>query len=203
MDNQNLNSIQPGNKSEKPGFWKRYWKFIFGFFGIILAVFVGFPIAFNYYQDYKVKKGFEDYFQAEKGYLDALKNDTYGGKTPQETYEMFVETLKRNEILDAAKFYMRDEDRISAYKKFDKMQKDGSLAKWIAELPNWSQMKEVEYWDPDGKEFNYKYIQKEDEIVKIRDGNDFIERKYPAGEYQARIIFSFNKSANIWKIYEL
>lgn len=182
---------------------KIYWKFVLKFLGIILVVFIAFPIAFNYYQDYKVKKGFKDYFQAEKEYLEALKNDTFGGKTPQETYEKFIETLKTGNILDSAKFYFYDEEKIKAYQRFEQMQKDGSLANWIAELPNWSELKEVDYWDKDGKEFDYEYIQEKDEIVKIRDGNDFIERKYPAGKYQARIIFEISRPNEIWKIYEL
>lgn len=201
MEPQNVQNQQKDPEITKSK--KIYWKFVLKFLGIILVVFIAFPIAFNYYQDYKVKKGFKDYFQAEKEYLEALKNDTFGGKTPQETYEKFIETLKTGNILDSAKFYFYDEEKIKAYQRFEQMQKDGSLANWIAELPNWSELKEVDYWDKDGKEFDYEYIQEKDEIVKIRDGNDFIERKYPAGKYQARIIFEISRPNEIWKIYEL
>lgn len=180
---------------------KIYWKFVLKFLGIILVVFIAFPIAFNYYQDYKVKKGFKDYFQAEKEYLEALKNDTFGGKTPQETYEKFIETLKTGNILDSAKFYFYDEEKIKAYQRFEQMQKDGSLANWIAELPNWSELKEVDYWDKDGKEFNYEYIQKEDYIF-YEPGTQSTSTVV-AGKYQARIIFEISRPNEIWKIYEL
>ncbi len=182
---------------------KTYWKFIFGFLGIILAVFVGYPVTKTIYDSYWADKAIKDYWKWEQEYKEALKNDTYGGKTPQETYEKFVETLKKGEILDAAKYYLRDEDRITAYKKFEKMQNEGILPDWVNKLPKWSEMKEVEYWSSTGKKFVYEYIQAKDEVVKIRDGDSFIEHKYPAGKYQADIIFEINQSANIWKIYEL
>ena len=185
---------QPVEKKSK----KTYLKFIFGFFGIILAVFVGYPLAKYAYESYTAKKMISNYFKWEEEYKESLKNDTFGGQTPKETYEMFVETLKKGDILEVAKYYYRDEDRISAYKRFDKMQKDGSLANWIAELPDWSKMKEVEYWDPDGKEFNYERFREKEEIIDdlLIKGEKII---LPIGKYNRAIIFKISKSANIWK----
>jgi len=181
---------------------KSYWKFTLSFLAVMFVALFGYPIVKNVYYSYVAENSINDTLQMQAQYLDALKSDTFGGKTPQETYEKFVATLKNGNILDAAKFYMRDEDRISAYKKFDDMQKSGSLENWIAELPNWSVMKEVEYWDPDGKEFQYEKFREKDVVI-----DDLLIKgekiTLPAGEYTGAIIFEINKSANIWKIYEL
>ncbi|MDI6717482.1 MAG: hypothetical protein QMD86_00290 [Patescibacteria group bacterium] len=194
ISNNNQNEQLNPNSSKKS-----YLKFVLGFFGIVAAVFIGTPLAINIYNNYKDKHRFDDYFQAEKEYLDALKNDTYGGKTPQETYEMFVKTIKTNNILEAAKFYYGD-NTVSAYKRFKKMQDDGSLENWINELPKWGNMKEVEYWDSNGKEFEYEYVQKKEELIHDLSGLDI---KIPVGQRIKSIIFQQSKSANIWKIYEL
>ena len=34
----------------------------------------------------------------QQAYIEEQKNDTYGGKTPEETINMFIEALKQNEI---------------------------------------------------------------------------------------------------------
>lgn len=200
QDSQSNQASKESDTAVKPK--KSFWKFVFGFLGIILAVFVGYPVTKTIYDSYWADKAIKDYWKWEQEYKDALKNDTYGGKTPQETYEKFVETLKKGEILDAAKYYLRDEDRISAYKKFEKMQNEGNLTDWVAELPNWSEMKEVEYWSSTGKKFVYEKFREKEEIIDdlLMKGEKII---LPAGKYQADIIFEINQSANIWKIYDL
>jgi len=36
---------------------------------------------------------------------EAYKNDTYGGKTPEETFDMFLDALKKGDIELASKYY--------------------------------------------------------------------------------------------------
>ena len=46
--------------------------------------------------------------ELEQKYIAAMTKDTYGGKTPQETFVMFVSALKANDADLAAKYFMLD-----------------------------------------------------------------------------------------------
>jgi len=192
MEEQNLNkNISSGAPKS------RYWKFAIGFLVIIILALAGYPIIQKFYYKYKANKFFKDYQNFETQYLDSLKNDTFGGKSPQETYGMFIDALKKGDILSAAKFYYDDEDKIRNYQKFKKMQDAGTLEQWVNELPVWKDMKEVpdDYWDKsvNSRSFDYKYIQKKDFVV-----DDYHTVK--AGEQTGGITFWLSKSAGIIKI---
>ena len=59
-------------------------------------------------------------------YAKEIKADKYGGKTPEETYAMFVEALKKEDIDLAVKYFVKGEQ--SEYKKmFEDIKKNG---KW-------------------------------------------------------------------------
>ena len=199
MNTEQQNQISAGKPKSK------YWKFVFGFLGIIVLVLVGYPLVRDTYYSYKVNRTFKNYQEFETQYFEALRNDTYGGETPQETYEMFIDTLKKGDILNAAKFtYYTDEARIVFYKKLKKLQDEERIEEWVDELPKWEDMKEeeYEYWDKSVsiKNFEYERYRKKEEILE----DPFIEGEkiiLPAGEYTQAIIFMFSKSANIWKIY--
>lgn len=50
------------------------------------------------------------YQEAERKYIEAMTADTYGGKTPQETLDMFVEALRAEDVELASKYFMLDTD---------------------------------------------------------------------------------------------
>src|SRR3989344_5268746 len=50
------------------------------------------------------------YEKAEKAYVEAMTADTYGGKTPQETLDLFVDSLKKGDIELASKYFLLDEN---------------------------------------------------------------------------------------------
>ncbi len=168
---------------------------------LVLILAAGGWLVYQYvYPDYQFWKFKQAYDKMMQGYEDMLKNDTYGGKTPQETYNLFIEALKRGDT-DSASKYFYWERQVAQKEKLDELKAKGELEKYIADLPKWSQLKEEECWDKKGKQYSYKYIQSKDE--KIFDELLGKERIIPAGEYEGDIIFQFNKSANIWKIYSL
>ncbi len=53
-------------------------------------------------------------------YLDKFRNDTYGGKTPEETLKLFVAALKKGDVLLASKYFALDQN--------------GSREKWVKYL---------------------------------------------------------------------
>ncbi len=199
-----MEDIKPSQnllQSPKPS-KSKYWKFIIGFLAIVLVVFIGFPLAREFYYSLFANRAISNYFKFEKEYLAALKNDTFGGKTPQETYEMFLDTLRKGDILSAAKFYSDEDGRINAYKRFNVLKENNSFDDWFYKLPSWEKYREVEYWDPNGRRFVYEKFNDKERII-----DDPFEKggkiTIPPGKFEFFITFKLNKVANIWKIYEI
>ncbi|MCR4275170.1 MAG: hypothetical protein NUV83_00225 [Candidatus Wolfebacteria bacterium] len=180
---------------------KSYRKFVLSFLAIIIALFVGYPILKTLYNDYFAQRGFDAYFSAEQDYLNALKNDKYGGKTPEETYFMYLDALKKGDILLASKYYIGIEGPGRAYKWLVRLQSEGWLGEYVNKLPiEWSNLKEVDFWDRDSKKFAYEYIQKKNHTFYDTAAEE--TSTIPAGKYQGSIIFQFSKPAQIWKLYQ-
>ncbi len=148
-----------------------------------------------YYPSWKIGRAYKEF---EKGFLDYLRKDTFGGKTPEETYNLYLDALKKGDLELASKYYWW-ERQVKEKERLEKLAEEGKLQDYIDSLPHWSEMEEEEYWDPDGRRYSYKYVRKEDEtfydILLKR------ERTIPAGEYEGEITFQLNKQANIWKLY--
>jgi len=152
---------------------------------------------YNYYEGWKIGRA---YHKFEQGFTDYLKSDTYGGATPEETYKLFVETLKSGDIESASKYFYW-EHQVPEQEKLQKMKDEGKLEEYINGLPDWGQMKEEEYWD--GKRYGYE-VYEEEKTEMLPDGTGgAIEKKWPAGSYKYSLTFWLNPQANIWKIYSL
>ena len=170
---------------------------------IFLAIFGWFIWQYLYpsYQMWRIGEGNKKF---EQGFTAMLKNDTYGGKTPEETYNLYVEALKRSDT-EAASRYFYWERQVAQKTKLDELITKGELNKYIADLPKWSEMREEEY-DVEGTK-QYILIQYSDEErkVKLPDGKGgYIEFTEPPGDYvEFSTTFWLNKQANIWKIYSL
>lgn len=103
---------------------KTSWKFIAGFLGIIVLALIGLAVSnfiFN-------PESQDD--RAAKKYLEELKaqyeNDTYGGKTPEETLDLFVAALEKGDVELASKYFVlekQEEMRVT----LGKMYKSGNL----------------------------------------------------------------------------
>src|SRR3990167_6156979 len=85
-------------------------KRLFLFWGVLVAMVVvvgGSYLIWNKYFKYDLEKVYQE---AERRYVEAMTADTYGGKTPQETLDMFVEALRAEDIELASKYFMLDEN---------------------------------------------------------------------------------------------
>ena len=133
-----------------------------------------------------------------KAIEEMFRQDTYGGKTPEETYKLYREALMKGDIELASKYYWWDKQE-KARERLEKMKDEGQFERYVNNLPEWSEMKEEEYWSLDGKRYSYKYIQKEDKEYY----DEFLEKWdiLPAGEYEGELTFLFNKYANTWKLF--
>ena len=113
---------------------KNYIKYIGWFVGIVL---VGAVILWGV-SEYRYRKSPE--YQAIK-YFDDLKskyeNDTYGGATPEETLQLFIDALKKGDVELASKYFVVEKqeiwvknfEKIRDAEKFDLMLADVSRVK--------------------------------------------------------------------------
>lgn len=173
------------------------------FFLIIFAalVYSAYFLFGDYYWSWKIGR---DYKKFEQGYLDFLKSDTYGGKTPEETYNKFVNTLRAGNIEEAVKYFYWEKQG-KEKERFQKMEEEGKLEEYVKKLPEWGKMREEEYWDTNIKRFILTRISTSPEKVKIPDGRGgYLEKEFPPGESVVfSVEFYLNKQAEIWKIYSL
>src|SRR3989344_6613921 len=97
-------------------------KRLFVFWGVLAAVVVattGGYFVWTKYFKYDLEKVYQE---EEQKYIAAMTSDTYGGKTPQETLDMFVDALRKEDIELASKYFMLDENL--------------SRERWVASLIN-------------------------------------------------------------------
>ena len=85
---------------------------------------------------YKTQKAIEQFYQGLDEYYQKFAEDTYGGKTPQETLDMFIEALEKGDIDLAAKYFAMD-DNLSRKKWEDGLkqaQQEGRIGQIVEEL---------------------------------------------------------------------
>lgn len=88
-------------------------------FGILTAFVLGFGgfLIWERYQGYSESLGYK---AMEEAYIKTMTEDTYGGKTPQETLDLFVSALRVQDVELASKYFMPDDNM--------------SRAKWVSYL---------------------------------------------------------------------
>ena len=103
----------PAQDSEKSK--SRYWKFVLGFFAVIIGVFILYVIGFwavRYYEKWQAERALDRLVQAMKQDEDAdyrrAMADTYGGKTPQETLQMYIDAVEKGDYELAGKYFIGD-----------------------------------------------------------------------------------------------
>lgn len=112
---------------------ENYKKFLIRFLVIVLAVAGAYFVWDRFFSEAGKARRLIDaqvrtYEQKEKAYIEAMTADTYGGKTPQETLDLFVAALEKGDIELASKYFLLDEN-LSREKWVDYLQsvKDRNL----------------------------------------------------------------------------
>lgn len=114
---------------------------------------------------------------------EPYRKDTYGGKTPEDTWTMFIEALKKEDVDLAIKYYAvgaGTAGRVpvdSIYKK----KQDGSLEEWIKELETLKKSNR----EPLEGEKNYYYDYFDEEFKQV---------------LSSSVVFYLNPHTKIWKI---
>lgn len=90
-------------------FSKKSVKIIIGFVVIVLigwVAFYGLPKYQNWQKWRNIKKQAEEFEMKQKELEALIKADTYGGKTPQETLEMFISAVEVGNYELASKYFV-------------------------------------------------------------------------------------------------
>lgn len=148
----------------------------------------------------------ERYEQALQEYTDEMKAkytaDTDGGKTPEETIDLFIETLKTGDIEKASKYYVleKQEEALSDLK--DELVKYGDLhlsTEYFVEVST----KGIKGCNEkkDGCAFEYEYIREKTSTTTAVVSGQNLTLVSPAGSSGRKIIeVALNKFSRVWKI---
>ena len=122
--------------------------------------------------------------KAESAYIKAMTEDTYGGKTPQETLHLFVEALKAGDVDLASKYFLLKEEE------------NFSRERWVNRLLN---LKNQNLMGQVAGDISSNAVQLGNSINE----NDFSFGMYDDGILSVLIRMRFNKYSDIWKIESL
>ncbi|MDP3696639.1 MAG: hypothetical protein Q8R55_01250 [Candidatus Taylorbacteria bacterium] len=139
-------------------------------------------------------------YQRELDKLEApYRNDKYGGKTPEETFDMFIDALKKEDVELASKYFViqKQDDwkkTIGEYKN------KALLGNFIGELQQNRNSWQLLEKDENNANFQYTFVVDKPftENLPLGDGRTQ-EVSYPAGEYGAEIKFE-KYPTGVWKI---
>ncbi|OHA79038.1 MAG: hypothetical protein A2V96_01605 [Candidatus Yonathbacteria bacterium RBG_16_43_6] len=151
-------------------------KFLVGV-AVVVVAFLVLGFVYPVYSDWKGRKGVENLANALKQMQEddykAAMADTYGGKTPQETLQMYIDAVEKGDYELASKYFI-----------------GGKQEEWKNNLKEIMQSnKESLFLDPLKKSINSIGYFSSDQLLYTIEKPVFIEfRKYPNG---------------IWKILEI
>ena len=152
---------------------KTSWKFIAGFLALIAIGIV--ILLFGSYADPEAKQERE-----AKQYLDDLReqyeNDPYGGVTPEETLNLFIEALEKGDVELASKYFVIDEQE--------------EQLKYLQSLQNENQLELI---IKDTKNLQLRRKDNEKAFFAIANENNVVK---------VQVIMGLGVN-NKWKIYEL
>ncbi len=179
----NINSIKAKNK---------YRKFALGFLGIIIVTAGGFFVWDKYFSpsakyNRQLQRQSEAYMQWEERHKQAMKEDTYGGKTPEETLQMFIDALKKEDVELASKYFMLDtnEQPYNAENYLTRKKWENALMKTKDE----GKLIEI-----------INVLSKATPAGSVTEGYFGFEVRNNKNELIADISMQLNKYSNVWKI---
>jgi len=164
---------------------KRFWFVLIAFLAVILLI-GGFVVWTSYLSpeaksERETRLNYEKATKALSDFETAMKNDTYGGKTPQETLDMFIDALKKGDIELASKYFVRN-----GAGQID--------SKWMEGLRNLKTENKLE------SVINKLLAVK----LTFQDDNGALFKYYNSnGEVDVLVDMNLNKYSNVWKIVSM
>lgn len=103
------NGVHPKEAGQTGSIKSRYWKFMGGFFVLLLVALVGIPFIGKYMEKQEDQMRSEQIAagdQVMRDLQERLKNDKDGGATPEETLQLFTAALQKGDIEQAEKYFV-------------------------------------------------------------------------------------------------
>jgi len=181
-----IQSSQPQAQTE-PNFKGSFLKFASIMVLMVITGLTGSYVWQKYFspetkENQRLEEQYKKYQEFETGYKKAMAEDIYGGKTPQETLDLFVAALEQGNLELASKYFMLNSVG----------QRDG---KWLIRIESWRSGGYLATAINDIKTRAIPYlnnrINEEDFKFVLRGDN---------GRVGAIINMQLNTYSNIWKI---
>ena len=174
------------NNNELDGSGRRNF---FVFSGVFLIIIIlaggGYAVWDRYFSsEAQTQRNYQKYVDWQANYDKAMREDTYGGKTPQETLDMFIAALRAGDVELAGKYFMLNEEGKVDQKWLDGLNKTKEEGKFFDVVNLLLEAK------PDLK----AVINKDYFVFSVRDKN---------GVVITDLDLRLNKYSEIWKIESL
>ena len=158
-------------------------------------------------------KYYLDFWRADRNvqsFLDLLeapyKNDTYGGATPEETFDMYLAALRAGDLELASKYFVigKQENRLVILSdKKDNNELDDYIAK-LENAKNTWKIKKDEFYNWESRAaYEYETVVSKTEYIKIENSKTGEIEKIVVEPGIYNEIIHFEKNNNIWKLYLL
>ena len=124
------------------------------------------------------------------------REDRYGGKTPEETFDLFLEALRKEDIDLASKYFeLEKQERLE--KSFEELKKSSAYNELLAEM-EYARRNSRKVSENETVKFIYKVKVEESRLINLPDGSTDI---ILPGEYGAELVFQniFGR----WKIVKI
>ena len=145
---------------------------LLGGFLVWAGILWGYPVYQKWQMEKQTKKFLEEYTKP-------YKEDTYGGKTPEETWDMFLGALKKGDVELAAKYF--------------EVKKQDEILNWLKDIRARDQVEAM---------VNDLTISPLHEVIYSEERAEYTVSGEDK-EARAYIIFNKNNLTNIWKISSL
>ena len=157
--------------------------------GVLWFVLNGMPYISNLRANWEAQR-LQD--QWEKPY----REDTYGGKTPEETYDMFLDALRKGDTTLASRYFVIDEQE-KWQKTLEQYKVQSLISGFVNELEGVKKIwRKSDKSNENVTSFIYTNTISEDKIVEFEGEKITI----PSGNYANETIFEFNIYTKVWKI---
>lgn len=162
----------------------------------------------NYFINKNQEKMMVEIEKQKAEILEAQKNDTYGGQTPEETLDMYIEALKAGDIELASKYYEISLERSKIqYQELEDLKnvikRDGNLDLVIEEIEKIRKFGKKNIWSDIQVSFVFNFVTREE----IKDVSVFSQQEIttiiPAGtSLDVGKSLRLNPYTKVWKIIQ-
>lgn len=180
--------------------------------GVAILIILFFLGAYGYQvQNYFINKSQEKFLADAEKYkamlLEQQKNDTYGGKTPEETLDLYIKALKAGDIELASKYYevSVENPNLQEKKLFELKEdvKDILLDIVIKNLENVLTSSHKRYYSDNEFAITYRYLTGGDATSTMVTGGVEYVWLVPGGtEEEISKAFRLNPYTKVWKIIQ-